>query len=359
MNTSEDFNLDVNPYDYLEIKRGCRDLKEIKRAYRRKSLLMHPDKNNGAPADFSVLNKCFIYLKTLCDELDGKGTEFVTDLDDRVRKLQTVRDSVKPPQALSTDIPEMPGIVHQQHHQQNQPQHANSGSSSKKKIDFEQQLRHDNAVIGAEDFNADKCLADMMQHRPTTTKYHSLEQPAVQNPFLGKNFSINKFNTYFETRKSAGDFDNQFGSIEGFASFEEFGNGASVVSDGRFMFVQGNAPDPAAGESGSIGYNLIADHAYDRNFEQQRYNQFKHGEKVSTQDEQKFKNMYHSAVPGGDGKRKLTTAEFKERMSFMEAQTRDRLEEEKRKQREVVERQMLKLSETAQANLRNNLQISY
>jgi hypothetical protein len=378
--TLEDFNLDVNPYDYLEIERGCRDIKEIKRAYRRKSLLMHPDKNNGKPADFSVLNKCFVYLKTLCEELAGKGTEHMYDLDERIRALKGMRNMEQPAGgALSTEIPDIAGShfsggfsgasgmqggmqagMQGMQGMQGGMQGMQTGiATGGRKIDFEKQLRHDNSVIGAEDFDADRCLQDMMQHRPTSTRYHNLEQPSIQNPFLGKQFTIDKFNTYFDTRKANGDFQNQFGDIDGFCSFDDGGNIASVVSDGNFMFVQGSSREEEAGSSSTIGFNLLAECAYDRNFEKERYSRFKNGEKVSAQDEQKFKKMYHASIPGGEAKQKLSKNEFKERMLFMEAQHVDKLEDEKRKQRVLIGKQMEKLTDITLAKLRRNLQVTH
>src|SRR6478609_5221325 len=72
MNNMHAFDLNVDPYDFLGVKRGCKDLKEIKKAYRKKALQFHPDKRQGNDYDFSTLNKCYIYIKTLYQELYGR-----------------------------------------------------------------------------------------------------------------------------------------------------------------------------------------------------------------------------------------------------------------------------------------------
>src|SRR4051794_21477038 len=87
----EDFNLHVDPYKVLGVPRGCRDIKQIKHAYHKKSLQLHPDKRRGDEYDFSTLNKCYIYLKTLCQEIHQTDETYKINLEDRMRDLQQVR----------------------------------------------------------------------------------------------------------------------------------------------------------------------------------------------------------------------------------------------------------------------------
>ena len=88
----QDFNLDVDPYKFLGIQNNCRDMKEIKKAYRKKVMYLHPDKSNSRTThDFSTLNKCYIYLKTLCQELQDVGSQYAEDLEDRMRNLRSNR----------------------------------------------------------------------------------------------------------------------------------------------------------------------------------------------------------------------------------------------------------------------------
>lgn len=56
----EDWNVD--PYEFLGVSDFCQDPHEIKKAYKAKSLLLHPDKTMGkTEVEFKILGKCYKY----------------------------------------------------------------------------------------------------------------------------------------------------------------------------------------------------------------------------------------------------------------------------------------------------------
>src|SRR5947209_2309801 len=83
------FELTVNPYDCLGVERGCRDMKKVRNAYKRKSIILHPDKNNGLTlTEFVQLNKSFLYLKTLIDEIKSAEKEFGFDVEEKLVQVK-------------------------------------------------------------------------------------------------------------------------------------------------------------------------------------------------------------------------------------------------------------------------------
>src|SRR6478609_149128 len=248
MNNMHAFDLNVDPYDFLGVKRGCKDLKEIKKAYRKKALQFHPDKRQGNDYDFSTLNKCYIYIKTLCQELYGResyGSEnygsdyggnggsrhgsmynsngggandtYMTDLEKRMRDLQQARIETEQDYERKRKINTV-------------PQH-NVPMTQKGKINFEQQLKYDNAIIDDE-FDADAAYNDMMTHRPSSTSYTNLETPAIENPFRNRKFNLDQFNKHFMEKMSSSQSEND--NLDGFSGFDDISGAASIVSDGSF-----------------------------------------------------------------------------------------------------------------------------
>lgn len=62
-------DLDIDPYKTVGVTRKCTK-KNLKDAYIKKALVIHPDKTNGeTDIEFKLLNECYNYLK---DVLDGK-----------------------------------------------------------------------------------------------------------------------------------------------------------------------------------------------------------------------------------------------------------------------------------------------
>src|SRR6478609_5398414 len=343
------FDLEVNPYDLLGVPRGCRDLKEIKKAYRKKSLLYHPDRGRDSKrpeTDFPTLNKCYIYLKTLCMELEGEI--YNVNPEDKMRDLRSQYES----RSLPGDNGYNGGSSRQ------------SGTQKQRKPDFEKPVI-DNSVIGEDAFNHDRILAEMMSYRPTSTSYQDIGgygETIPENPFKGnRRFNLDRFNEHFEQRQQHGNV--MEASIDGFTGFDEMGSAASIVSDGQYMFVQGIQKNPTADSEESAAYGpvcsfgLLKEHAeYDRNLEKERYASIgKDAPFVSDMEVQKFSRMYENC--GESAAKKLNKAQFADRMRFMEVQHQENLISQKRRHQSVVEEQMKRLSDMTRANLQNHLLI--
>lgn len=64
MNLLDKYN--INPYKYLEIDPSS-NLNDIKKAYKKKAIYLHPDKTNGkTEAEFKILVLCYKYAKENC-----------------------------------------------------------------------------------------------------------------------------------------------------------------------------------------------------------------------------------------------------------------------------------------------------
>lgn len=352
----EDFDLEVNPYDFLGLARGCKDLKEIKKAYHKKSMLLHPDKKKGNDIDFSTLNKCYIYLKTLCQELYGIDDTAYTDAENRMRQLQQVRLDAE-----------------RKYEKKRRVQTGNvSGRSGERcaNIDFSQPLPGDNCIIGADNFDTDRVLNNMMKYRPTTTTYKNLDLPNVSNPFGNKKFNLNQFNNHFNQKVHNGRDEDLFtgfdSPVDGFSgNFEELGGAANVVSDGRYMFVQGHIPSTGRnGEDISVGknaaiysYGVIEQFSeYDRNLEKERFERINLDGKVSDADLKSFSAMYDQS--GNSDKKKLSRAQFNDSMGQMENSHWEHIERQKRHNKDIVDAQIAQLSDGTRANLQNSLRIT-
>jgi len=341
----QDLDLDVNPYDFLEIPRGCRDLKQIKRAYQKKSLLLHPDRRRGNEYNFSTLHKCYVYLKTLCQELHATGDAYQNDLESRMRSIQQVRLNAE-----------------QRYHRERSDPRLDERRDPSRNLDFTQQLRCDNAIISDDAFDAQRVYEDMMQIRPESTTYHNLETPRVVNPLKGKKFNIDQFNDLFQ--ETVGNIPADVPDLDGFTDFDELTGAASIVSDGRFMFVQGHVPsgNPDLG-GGRITapvpqFGLIEEFPeYDRQMEKERFAGKNFEGQVSEADLKNYKHMWNSSGDASN-KKKLEGGQFKDRMAYMENSHVEFLEKQKRANREIVEAQIARLTDTTRAKLQDNLRIT-
>ena len=76
MNTLEYFtDLDVNPYTFIGVKKGCSE-DQLKNAYRKKAIDLHPDKTDGKTEfEFRLLKECYMYVKnsSVVPVEDSKG----------------------------------------------------------------------------------------------------------------------------------------------------------------------------------------------------------------------------------------------------------------------------------------------
>ena len=357
-----DFDLEVNPYDFLGVKRGCRDLKEIKKAYHRKSLLLHPDKRKGNELDIATLNKCYIYLKTLCQELytiksqqTSSTDAHKADLEQRMREIQQAR--LDNEQRFTRTRMDMQGSTRHQ---------------GRAKIDFSQPLQ-DNCIIGADNFDPDRAFANMMQMRPQSTSYRNLDSPSVTNPFAngGKKFNLNQFNAYFDERMRTttqeGLFDGFDQPLDGFSTFDEYGMGANVVSDGQCMFVQGHVsmgsavnPTNAGGNMSTIpSFGMIEQFSdYDHSMETGKFTNRNLEGKISEADFKNFAAMYQTNNGEAENQRKMTNSEFKDQMGQLENAHWENMERQRRANKEVVAAQISRLSDATKANLQNSMRIT-
>ena len=361
-----DFDLEVNPYDFLNVPRGCTDLKLITKAYHKKSLLLHPDKRKGNEYDFSTLNKCYIYLKTLIQELHGTGASYMENLEDRMRELQRVRlDTEQKYERMRKDpiagngsgigagnVMAGSGMVG-----------GEQGSIRKGgKIDFTKQLRVDNCIIGADQFDENVVYNEMMRNRPMSTSYRDLDVPTVQNPFPNKKYNRDQFNQLFmeNMAQQRNNFSSQdpFCNIDGFTGFDDLCGASSVVSDGRFMFVQGHVPTNMGSHStttSSYGF-LEQFQEYDMDLERQRFQNMKSLDgKVTDADVRKFTQMLEKDTPQ---QQRISRGQFNERMIMMETQFQDRLQQQKQVNRDVVDAQIARLTDATKSNLFSNLRIT-
>ena len=351
----QDFHLPVDPYVYLDIEKGCRDLRKIKHAYRKKSILLHPDKSQfKSGIEFDTLNKCYIYLKTLCKELEGTGLEYSRDLDERIQRLQNTRSvqTERPlpqytsnirPRRSDVEIPErFPSSTQRRNHPLAPPMHqedtrvprislkpSGSGGSStgKRRVDFEQQIQ-DNCVIGADQFDANRVFNDMMRCRPTSTNYRDIS---------------------VDPTASYGDLELDKDNLDGFTTFDEMGSVASIVSDGDFMFVESK---PQVEDVAAISnFGMITQFSeYDKELERKRYADKGTGI-VSNSEARDFQKMYDSCSDSSI--QKPTQREFKERLSLMNIQHQDQVDQQRLINKKRVEQYLPNLSPEVRANLLN------
>ena len=148
-----------------------------------------------------------------------------------------------------------------------------------------------------------------------------------------------------------------FAPLDGFSGFDELEGSASVVSDGNFMFVQGNIQSMQNSSPYNFGFLTNQPH-YDKSFEQQRNEQFNEKNETVSISELKRYSKFRKDSCKELPKRKPTEIEFMERMRFMEGQHHSQLDEEKRINSNVVKKQMERLSEMTRANLRNDTSIT-
>jgi hypothetical protein len=67
---------DIDPYAFLGVKRMCQDPQEIKKAYKVKCLLFHPDKTMGkTDYEFKVLCKCYKHVMKNITEIQKDHSE--------------------------------------------------------------------------------------------------------------------------------------------------------------------------------------------------------------------------------------------------------------------------------------------
>ena len=346
----DELDLPVNPYDYLGVRRGCRDLKEITRAYHKKSRHLHPDRKQSLGGDFSLLNKCYIYLKTIAQELEGTGEAYSADLEERMQMLkrqtgdeyeeyrQTSSQYNNNRPALTRDLPNFP---------------PNTTSSSNRPAipNFEQPVI-DNSMISGEDFNHDAILREMMEHRPASTSYRGICGDAPSRiQFTRDKFNLNQFNEHFERNMQY----QQEPDIAGFTGFDELDGAASIVSDGRFMFVQ-NVQRGGDNSDTTCAFGLLKEHGeyYDRNLERERMSTVGDGS-VSEQDLRKFTNIYNAS--GETDKKKLNVREFQDRLKYLEAQKHEQMLDQRMKSRTVIDAQMQRLSEGTRVALESRLRL--
>lgn len=80
---------DIDPYAFLGVETLCQDKEVIKKAYKKKALVYHPDKTNGkTDVQFKILNKCYKYaVKNIIkksknhEELKNESKRFEDTLD--------------------------------------------------------------------------------------------------------------------------------------------------------------------------------------------------------------------------------------------------------------------------------------
>lgn len=365
-----DFDLDVNPYDFLGVKRGCTDLKQITKAYHKKSLSLHPDKRKGHEYDFSTLNKCYVYLKTLIQELHGTGAAYTENLEERMRELQKIR--LETEQNYERERKSAgSGYSCNGYGVANGANGANGVTGTTGgggKIDFTQQLRTDNCIIGADQFDTNAAYEEMMRHRPTSTRYQELDVPSMGHPFPNRKFNRDQFNQHF-MEKMQQDRANHvgmdpFSNVDGFTGFDELCGAASIVSDGQFMFVQGHVPSSMGSHATSTSaFGFLEQFSeYDRELERQRYAGAAVDGKVSDADVLQFSRMLDSHGPAGHGPNsngsRLSKGQFNERMSQMEMQHQESLQQQQRLNKDVVDEQIARLTDNTRANLFSNLRIT-
>lgn len=103
---------------------------------------------------------------------------------------------------------------------------------------FEEQLANDNSMIVDEGFNVDRLYKEMLRDRPNTLSYDTLLQTSPSNRV---NPSVS-------------------GVVDGFGGFDQLDNPAPILTDGRFMFVQGTA----AAQRESAVFQPLLDDSFQR-----------------------------------------------------------------------------------------------
>jgi curved DNA-binding protein CbpA len=353
------FDYSVDPYEILGVEKGCKDVHKIKKAYKKKCLSLHPDRNSlsasVSAAEFRTLNRCYLYLKTLCKEWEELSNANQKDynsrevLEKRLNEYESSRSNDLPRDRNSSISMSMPMPVL-------------STPLERRGPDFSRQLRMDNSIMGTEEFDEQLVYENMMRNRPTATQYSQIvdrDKPSVDNSLLGK-FSVKKFNELFEQKKldeiNTKRDDDEEDQPDGFSNFEEISSGAAIVTDDEFMFIQAPPKRDSSIQECIFGGLLKQFPEYDREMERNRFDNVSSAP-VTKSEEIRFQTLWSSA--GANTSSQLSKAQFAERMMTMGAHQRDLLEENRMRNRELVEMQMSRLSQDKRADLLNWRPIAY
>ena len=190
----KNFGIQVNPYDFLGLKRDCTDLHLLKKAYYNKM------SNNGASGEqyLDLVHKCFAYLKRLIKaenagligtipragrKVQNGGARKVTPYDElRATPSMYYGGSNAPPPTLLTRSNATIGS-HLGSHLGSPIQpilQTNDTTTQQQQFKADQQLLLDNSIIG-DNMNVNKALHTMMLNRPTSTNYRDLCNTEVTN----------------------------------------------------------------------------------------------------------------------------------------------------------------------------------
>jgi hypothetical protein len=266
-------DLRVNPYDFLGVSRGCSDMKLITKAYHQKSLQLHPDKRKQSD-DFSTLNKCYVYLKTLVEELQ-KCQDSICSQEWKTRNLMSTPSNLNSTANSQSEFMQDNRNLEEKLHKLRKFRslettvHSNS-TPNNSKPDFSQQIRKNNCIIGADKFDVNAVYQNMMRDRPASTRYHDIAPTSFSTGTPKRNLTFEQFNQQFTENMAVqqSQMENSHGplkGVEGFTSFDEFDGAASVVSHGESLFVR----EPCNNDRAYGSLEQFS--TYDRNLEQQRF----------------------------------------------------------------------------------------
>lgn len=333
----------IDPYQVLDLPKGCRDMKKIKRAYRSKCLNSHPDKG-GNNMQFHVLKMCYLYLKALCQELERNQILTNNDLMNQLNSLQKGRS--------------------QEHSSSNQKYDSLGPlppSGTRERIDLSRPIT-DSSVM-ANDFDVDRTYEEMMQYRPTSLRYSNADVPNRKNPFSGKkDISLQEFNQWFEEQKEIeSPTEGGADGIDGFAGFDSIEGGSAVVTDGNLLFINGKLSKQEdisnQGALSNMGFSMLQQFShYDKQLEYKRNSLVSTAEKISLNDLERYRQFYDTCTSNGDHC-KLTKREFDDRMQYMSGQYQDNLEAEKMRNKNLLEQHMMNLSQGTQVKLKNHMRL--
>lgn len=222
--------MDATHYNILEIAIDCADVSIVKKSFLDKC---------SRESDTTVINRlkeAYNYVKARVQLLQNE--QLITD---KLKKLNEINDQTRSNRReLSGQARQYPKISldNATPLKYSNPFEIRSAPTSKSIPDFTQQIKCDNAVLG-DNFDVDKTYEDMMRYRSTTTNYQTIDQPKIENPLRNQKFCLSKFNELFEENNKKEQQKIQDLNLECFGGFDELGGAASIISDGQYMFVNG------------------------------------------------------------------------------------------------------------------------
>jgi curved DNA-binding protein CbpA len=151
----------IDPYKILDISKNA-SKKDIKRAYKKKALILHPDKTGGkTELQYKILKECYEYVTDLADTLETKL-----------------------PNELKSKFSSNEEIYYEPDRQFH-------------KTNFDDQSTRSRLFVN-NDLPFERMESILEQKQKGPINYSDVEKKAYKDPFDGKGYNREKFNAFFE-----------------------------------------------------------------------------------------------------------------------------------------------------------------